>query len=79
MKNQRFVYSTVYALQDEEGTKYFKTKKECLKSAREYGNKNNQVVFIFRKPGYKDERVSFVIDDTLVTWNKKGRNIQNLK
>ena len=79
MKNQRFVYSAAYSLQDEEGTKHFKTKKECLEFTREHSNKNNQVVFIFRKPEYKDERVSFVIDDTLVTWNKKGRNIQNLK
>ena len=79
MKKQRFVYYAVYNLQDEEGTKYFKTKKECLKFAREYSSKNNQAVFIFRKPEYKDERASFVIEDTLVAWNKKGRNVQNLK
>ena len=79
MKNRRFVYSAVYSLQDEEDTKHFKTKKECLKFAKKHSNKNNQAVFIFRKPGYKDERVSFVVDNTLVTWNKRGRNIQNLK
>lgn len=78
MKNQRFVYSAVYAPPDED-TRHFKTKKECLKFAREHSNKSNQAIFIFRKPEYKDERVSFVIDDTLVTWNKKGRNVQNLK